>query len=162
MKIKTISRVEQNYSKDIGQDKMKMHKNMDPVMHPFERAREYTRAMNAVKLDKIFAKPFVGAMDGHYDGVSCLSASPTSLVAFFSGACDGEIRIWDLAHRKCVWSCYGHAGMVRGLAVDPEGRTFFSCSDDKTIKQWSVEARKVADDEQPEALTTFHGKEPFT
>ncbi len=30
--------------------------------HPFSRAREYQRAYNATKLNKIFAKPFIGTL----------------------------------------------------------------------------------------------------
>lgn len=144
MRIKTISRVEANYSQEFNTDQVKIQRNLDPALHPFERAREYTRALNATKLDRVFAKPFVGALDGHSDGVSCLTRNPTSLVAFLSGACDGEIRIWDLSNQKCVWSTYGHAGFVRGLAVAPDGQTFYSCSDDKTIKQWHCQVQSHA------------------
>lgn len=38
------------------------------------------RAVNAVKLDKIFAKPFIGSLTGHSDGVWCTCTSPKSLV----------------------------------------------------------------------------------
>ncbi|KDO35683.1 hypothetical protein SPRG_18842 [Saprolegnia parasitica CBS 223.65] len=160
MKVKTISRVESQFTQELATDKTKIHRNYDPSLHPFERPREYTRALNATKLDKIFAKPFIAALDGHCDSVSCFASSPKSLVAFVSGACDGEIRLWDLPRRKCVWSVYGHAGFVRGLTTAPDGNTFFSCSEDKTIKQWKL-AIAIGDDEQPEALQTFHGKEPF-
>ena len=115
-----------------------------------------------MKLDKVFAKPFIGSLDGHYDGVSALSTCPTSLVSFLSGACDGEIRIWDLPRRQCVWSCYGHAGIVQGITVDTEGKTFFTCSEDKTIKQWALKIQTQPDETQPEALTTYYGKEAFT
>jgi len=67
--VKTISRSEINYTKEIQADRIKIHRNLDPTLHPLERAREYTRALNAVKLDKIFAKPFVGDLHGHKDGV---------------------------------------------------------------------------------------------
>jgi hypothetical protein len=30
--------------------------------HPFSRAREFQRAYNATKLNKIFAKPFLGTL----------------------------------------------------------------------------------------------------
>ena len=30
--------------------------------HPFSRAREFQRAFNATKLNKIFAKPFIGSL----------------------------------------------------------------------------------------------------
>lgn len=49
------------------------------------KAREYTRALTAVKLDKMFAKPLVGALDGHGDGVFCSAASKRNLVQFLSG-----------------------------------------------------------------------------
>jgi len=48
-----------------------VHRNLDPALHPFEKAIEYTRALNAVKLDRVFAKPFVAALP-HSDGVTCL------------------------------------------------------------------------------------------
>ena len=57
--------------------------NVDPKLHPLEAPREYKRAVNAgkcpssvpcltpakaviiaVKLERMFAKPFIGALDG--------------------------------------------------------------------------------------------------
>lgn len=60
-------------------------------MHPFEGLREYTRALNAVKLERVFAKPFVGNLDGHQDGVSCLGKHPQHLSLLVSGSYDGEV-----------------------------------------------------------------------
>ena len=48
-------------------------RNKDPLLHPLERSREYTRALNAVKLERIFAKPFLGTLDGHTDAVRCIT-----------------------------------------------------------------------------------------
>ena len=36
--------------------------------------------MNAVKLDRVFAKPFIGSLTGHSDGVWCTCTNPKSLV----------------------------------------------------------------------------------
>ena len=116
-----------------------MHRNRNPALHPFERAREYTKAIVATKLDKIFAKPFIGALDGHTDGVYIMSNVRTKNAPFISGACDGEIKIWDLTRRKCVWSTTAHTGFVRGIAPDVQGSTIFTCGDDKLIKQWALE-----------------------
>jgi WD repeat and SOF domain-containing protein 1 len=91
------------------------------VLHPFDRAREYTKAVVASKLDKIFAKPFIGALDGHKDGVFCMSTVRNKNVPFISGSCDGEIRVWDLARRVCFWSTVAHAGFVRGVSPDAQG-----------------------------------------
>jgi WD repeat and SOF domain-containing protein 1 len=58
-------------------------------MHPFARARERTRALNAAKIDRIFAKPFVDALEGHTDAVECLARKPGSLTTVASGSWDG-------------------------------------------------------------------------
>ncbi|CAM9153987.1 unnamed protein product [Ascophyllum nodosum] len=140
MKVKTISRVEESYTRDCKGDRIRVHRNRNPSLHPFEKAREYTRALTAVKLDKIFAKPLVGALDGHGDGVFCTATSRSSLVHFLSGACDGEIRLWDLSRRNCVWRAVGHRGFVRGLSVTPNGERFLSVGDDGMVKQWDLTA----------------------
>jgi DDB1- and CUL4-associated factor 13 len=63
--------------------------NPDPSLHPFERAIEYQRALNATKLDKVFAKPFIAALDEHKDGVFCLERHPSRVSTLLSGSCDG-------------------------------------------------------------------------
>ncbi len=84
-----ISRDEEQFTRARKTDLMKMHRNVAPVEHPFEKAREYTRALNAVKLDKIFAKPFLGALSGHTDAVYTMCRHPESLSHLISGSCDG-------------------------------------------------------------------------
>jgi WD repeat and SOF domain-containing protein 1 len=88
----------------------------------------------------MFAAPFLAAMDDHSDGVTCSALNPVSLVSFVSGAADGEVMVWDLPTRKALWSVYAHAGFVRGLSVSNDGSYFFSCGDDKTVKQWRMAA----------------------
>ena len=69
-----------------------VQRNYDPVLHPFEQQRTYTRALNAVKLERVFAKPFLGALDGHKDGVQCLCLHPSKLSFALSGSYDGEVK----------------------------------------------------------------------
>lgn len=64
-------------------------RNLDPLMHPFARARERNRALNAAKMDRLFAKPFVGALEGHIDAVEVLCKKPGSLSTVASGSWDG-------------------------------------------------------------------------
>ena len=75
-----------------------------PMEHPFEAEREYQRALNAVKLERVFAKPFLGSLDGHRDGLTCVSKHPTSLSTLCSASADGEVRVWHLTERKCLAS----------------------------------------------------------
>lgn len=128
----------------------KVKRNYDPALHPLEPAREYVRALNATKLDRVFAKPFVGNLDGHKEGVSCFAKHPHSLSALCSGAYDGEIRIWDLPTRKPIRNFNAHDGYVRGIIYTPSGDHFVSVGDDKTIKVWNSQAPDIGDDEEPQ------------
>lgn len=51
--VSTISRNPAEYTRDTTGDIHKLYRNRDPKLHPFEKGREYTRALNAVKLDKV-------------------------------------------------------------------------------------------------------------
>jgi WD repeat and SOF domain-containing protein 1 len=112
-------------------------------------------------MDRMFAHPFLGAMSEHSDGVYSSATSPASLVAYVSGAADGEAIVWDLSSRKKLWSVYAHTGFVRGLVVAPNGEHFFSCGDDKTIKQWRMAASEaMAIDEGAGAAAVSSGARP--
>jgi WD repeat and SOF domain-containing protein 1 len=140
MKVKVIARTEESSTRGTAREKHRVYKNPDPLLHPFERAREYTRAVRAAKMERMFAKPFVGAMDDHSDAVHCCSTSPASLSSFVSGAADGEVIVWDLPTRLKLWSVYAHTGFVKGVAITRDGGSFFSVGMDKTIKQWRMAA----------------------
>jgi WD repeat and SOF domain-containing protein 1 len=75
-------------------------RNRDPAQHPFQKEREYTRALNAVKLERTFAKPFLGALDGHRDGVKTLMKHPVSLALMLSGSSDGEVSLLLLKKKQ--------------------------------------------------------------
>ena len=64
MKLKTISRAEEDYTRERTSDLTKVHRNLDPSLHSLQRATEYQRALAAVKLGKVLAKPFVAALGG--------------------------------------------------------------------------------------------------
>jgi WD repeat and SOF domain-containing protein 1 len=64
-------------------------RNLNPLMHPFARARERIRALNAAKLERIFAKPFIDSLEGHVDAVEVLAKKPGSLNIIASGSWDG-------------------------------------------------------------------------
>lgn len=156
MKVKILCRNPDDYLRETKHDIHKVPRNYDPSLHPFEAAREYTRALNAVKLDRIFAKPFLGSLDGHRDGVQCLLKHPSSLSLLLSGSCDGEIKLWNLANRKCMRTIQGHSGMIRGLCATQDGDYFFSVGDDKTIKQWNMQSPSWGGTEEP--MNTVIGK----
>lgn len=68
-------------------------RNLNPIMHPFARARERIRALNAAKMDRMFAKPFVDSLGGHVDSVEVLVRQPGSLTTLASGSWDGGMCV---------------------------------------------------------------------
>ena len=159
VKVKTITRTHEEITRKSTLDITKVHRNRDPSLHPFERAREYTKAIVATKLDKMFAKPFIGALDGHTDSVRCMTTIRTKNVPFISGACDGEIKVWDLSRKLCIWSTIGHLGFVNGIAPDEEGNTFYTCGNDRMIKQWKLES---SNHEKINAINTYTAPSALT
>ncbi|PON97823.1 Guanine nucleotide-binding protein, beta subunit [Trema orientale] len=138
MKVKVISRSTDEFTRERSQDLQRVFRNFDPNIRTQEKAVEYVRALNAAKLEKIFARPFVGAMDGHIDAVSCMAKNPNHLKGIFSGSMDGDIRLWDIASRRTVCKFPGHQGAVKGLAASTDGRLLVSCGTDCTVRLWNV------------------------
>ncbi|PNX89608.1 ddb1- and cul4-associated factor-like protein [Trifolium pratense] len=89
MKVKVISRSAEVFTRERSQDLQPVFKNYDPSLRPLEKGVEYVRALNAVKLDKIFARPFIGAMDSHVDAISSMARNPSQLKEIFAGSMDG-------------------------------------------------------------------------
>ena len=151
MKIKTLSRPS-NQRENSG-DLKPLPRSLNPTLTPHAQSIEYARALQTAKLNRVFAKPFIGALgEGHRDAVWCTGQMRDSVGGggFVSGGAEGEVKVWDLAFRTCVWSsdaATSHTKCVTGLVVGSKGgyggvgdggRAFFSCSVDKTVKMWRM------------------------
>ena len=79
-------------------DPTPVSRNLDPLMHPFARARERTRALNAVKMERMFAKPFVAALEGHQDAIEVLAKRPESITDVVSGSWDGGTFLFNIKY----------------------------------------------------------------
>ena len=93
MKVKALTRTERSVSRECKGDVRKHHRNLQPQYHPMQRAREYTRAVTSSKMDRMFAKPFVGDLgqrNGHSDAVLCAAICRKALSLFVSGSADGR------------------------------------------------------------------------
>ncbi|KAJ0978082.1 hypothetical protein J5N97_013556 [Dioscorea zingiberensis] len=163
MKVKVISRSTEDFTRERSQDLHKVFRNYDPNLRTQEKAIEYTRALNAAKLEKIFARPFIGAMDGHIDAVSCMAKNPNHLKGIFSGSMDGDIRLWDIATRRTTCQFSGHEGPVRGLTVSTDGNVLVSCGNDCSVKLWKVPSSFEFSDtvEDAEPLANYVWKYAF-
>jgi len=131
-------------------------RNLNPLMHPFAKARERTRALNAAKMDRMFSKPFVDSLGGHVDGVEVLVRHPGSLTTVASGSWDGGmcvlpasfpfvmliflkgLIVHNLSSRQQIVKLpQAHKGKVSGLCF-AEGDKLLSCGVDRNIKLWAV------------------------
>jgi len=136
--VKAINRSADDWSRERSQDLRKVHRNLDPALHPFEKAVEVKRALSAVKLAKgVFAKPFLAAL-ALDDGVTCLARSPARLNALVAGCADGTLSAWDVAGRRRLRRFVGHRGAVTGVAVAPAGDALISTSADGTARLFAL------------------------
>lgn len=74
-----------------------------------------------MKLEKIFAQPFVGTLLGHTDGISVIRKCPSKLQSLVSGSFDGEVRIWDISTRNSLVKLNGHGSIVKGVCFNMNG-----------------------------------------
>ncbi|KAF2670936.1 WD40 repeat-like protein [Microthyrium microscopicum] len=157
MKIKALSRSTSSVQAP-GSSVQRQSRNYDPALHPFERAREYTRALNATKLERMFAKPFIASLGrGHVDGVYRICNDPTSLENFASGSGDGVVKVWNLTSQEEVYQVQAHENIVKGLCWSQEKR-LLSCAADKTIKMW--DPYNTPTNSPP--IASWSGREPYT
>ena len=92
----------QDYLGATSGDITRHFRNADPDLHPFERAREYQRALKAVKMEKIFAKPFVKALEGHTDSVKCMAMARRAgapLLPGLTARLERASEVWELQRR---------------------------------------------------------------
>ena len=133
MKIKAISRSLSEHQPP-GSSAAKQPRNLDSALHPFERAREYQRALSAVKLERMHAAPFVAQLGrGHVDGVYSIAKDPNSLEHFASGSGDGVVKCWNLTSREEIWHTTAHDNIVKGMEWTRD-RKLLTCAADRTVK----------------------------
>ncbi|KXS94834.1 hypothetical protein AC578_3669 [Pseudocercospora eumusae] len=135
MKIKALTRSTSSVQTP-GSDVARQPRNLDPALHPFAQQREYTRALNATKMERMFAQPFVAQLGrGHVDGVYTMTKDPKSLERFASGSGDGVVKVWDLPTRDEIWQTQAHENLIKGTSWTKD-RKLLSCGTDRTVKMW--------------------------
>jgi WD repeat and SOF domain-containing protein 1 len=98
-------------------------------------------------LEKVFAKPFIQALDYHSDGITVLSKNRFNLTQTLSASADGEIIMWNMGERRPIFRINAHERFVRGLTFANNSQLaadtiFVSSGDDKKVQIWSVNKLK--------------------
>mmetsp|Transcript_116690 Transcript_116690/g.174226 ORF Transcript_116690/g.174226 Transcript_116690/m.174226 type:complete len:453 (-) Transcript_116690:47-1405(-) len=138
MKVKALSRSQSSTQRECIGDLRKLPRNLDPTYHPMQRAREFTRAINSAKMERMFAKPLIGNFgNGHGDAVYHTAISRHTLLPLLSGSADGTVHLWDLPTRNCVSTLTAHTHAIKGLVFGTE-QDFYTCGADGTLRKWSI------------------------
>lgn len=95
MKINTIYHSREARRKECKGDKPLRVYSKAPEHHPMLLEREYVRALNAVKIERMLAKPFVRALTHHKEGINRISKDSNSNL-FASTSYDNTAIVWDL------------------------------------------------------------------
>uniref|UniRef100_A0A915DY89 Sof1-like protein domain-containing protein n=1 Tax=Ditylenchus dipsaci TaxID=166011 RepID=A0A915DY89_9BILA len=149
MNIKVISRNPDEYQRETKHDVFKATRNYNAISDPFRHQIEYTRALNGAKVQRLLAKPFLAAFDGHNEAVHLLEKHPTRLSTVLSGARDGQVKVWHLTSKSCLQTIQAHNGSVNGISIDSvDGQSFVTVGQDAQLKIWSLpeEVRGESDD----------------
>jgi WD repeat and SOF domain-containing protein 1 len=137
VKVKAICRDENDYKRKTNTEIEKVYRNTNPNLHPLNKAREYVRALNAVKLEKVFAKPFLFSLNEHTDGIKCLAKNRTNLSEIISGSSDGHVILRNTPEKKSLFNINTSHNFVKGLCYSNTGEDFLSCGDDNAIYLWN-------------------------
>ncbi|VEL25561.1 unnamed protein product [Protopolystoma xenopodis] len=105
MRIRMISRNPSDYKRETSDDIFKIRRNYAPNIHPFTLEREYVRATNSAKLEKVMAKPFLGCLQGTTDSVGIISLNPETLGLAVLGTADGNASCFCLMYRFNTGMC---------------------------------------------------------
>jgi WD40 repeat protein len=83
-------------------------------------------------------------LPGHGGPVNAIVACPDAPGQFFSGSDDTTIRRWN-ADNGGQLAQYNHGGVVKALAVRPDGQRLASGSDNHVLKLWHVNGQQQPD-----------------
>ncbi|EPY37897.1 WD repeat and SOF domain-containing protein 1, partial [Angomonas deanei] len=159
VKVNPISRSELEWTKDRSSEVPRANRNYDPKFNPMAKQVEFTRAVKAAKLDRMFAKPFIAALPGHQDTIQSIAVDYTSLSSVVTGSMDGGLIMWDVMRKMPRIKLNAHRHSVDGVTISPDGVACFSASRDKTIKMWDLD---VNVGEAVEPVAEYLGEFPFS
>lgn len=122
MKINTIYHPRDETCRGQKNDILRKKFSRNSVYHPFMVEREYVRALNATKIDRLLAKPFVTAFSYHKEGI-CYLSRHQSKPTFASASFDGQVFIWDMLSKQNLnsFTCKSH---IKGLVVDTNNNVY--------------------------------------
>jgi WD40 repeat protein len=71
--------------------------------------------------------------------IRCVAISPDGR-HIATGSWTGELILWDVGQLRRAWQSTSHKNMISDFGFAPDGARFVSCSDDGSIKAWSIDS----------------------
>jgi WD40 repeat protein len=82
----------------------------------------------------------IATVGAHTAGVNAVAINPAAAVACTVGD-DGYLKFWSLP-AVASKTLPGHAGPIRAMALSPDNASYYTGSDDKTVKQFAIAGAK--------------------
>jgi DDB1- and CUL4-associated factor 13 len=129
MKIDSIYHSKEERRKERKNDLPVKKYSKDPIHHPLLLEREYVRSLNATKVERMLAKPFIAALSYHREGINKLVKCQSNN-HFASSSYDNKVILWDLMNRAIIKEVQMDQ-IVNAIALDKLSNLFISSS--KTV-----------------------------
>lgn len=101
MKIEAIYHSKNDRRKECKDDPTIKKYSKEAEYHPFLLEREYVRSLNATKLDRLFSKPFLGALTHAGEGI-CYLVKDCELPFFATASYDNQATLWDMSSKTRI------------------------------------------------------------
>ena len=146
------------------------HRNLDHDQNPMAKQIEYQRAVRAAKMERMFAKPFICALQSHLDSVSCMCLDRNTLGHTISGSYDGSLCVWDIGRRRLIKNINtAHRHFINGVVCTPDSSGILSCSQDSNVRLWDQDfassatyGDSLSPDNEVKPVAEYTGNFPFT
>lgn len=144
MKVKVLSRSDASWNgtTDGAGAVRRTGRNPAPHLHPPLRPLEAVRALNAAKVGRMLARPFLFSLEpGHVDGVYGLARSRTTTSLVASASADGELKLWHLpSQRSIAVRTPLPRAFIRDVAFSCDSSRVLAVSDAKLVYAMRVAA----------------------
>lgn len=124
MKIDAIYHSVNDRRKERKGDRPAKKYSKDPVHHPLLLEREYVRALNATKVDRLLAKPFIAALCHGGEGINHL-VKDYEQPFFATASYDNKTVLWDMNTKEKL-STRSYDSPIAGIALDGSQNMYVS------------------------------------
>ena len=103
-----------------------------------------------VKCQKI---ELIESFIGYTNKSEIISFTPNSQL-IMSGDYSGNINLWDLKKQKLIKTIQSHDNIITSITFHNKKNNFLTCSEDSTIKLWSLYSNRQLDSLKIEDIPT--------